>query len=237
MFGASSSVGFKHEEFSDVHLNWGVLNGAPVEYTTDARFKSLVCDKDPVNIPRLADILLGIMPPAGEILEAHAIKLPDQASAVEMVQTRKVRPAERIVLYVLLFALEPPATDRGPDFDYDSLRQYCDPVTNQLIMLSPVSLGERLNPSAKDIHRVFQVGHDRYQRIVFSAPEQKFHSMLPAIRRTAHSFHYKVRTRSPRHNWQDAAQLIHEEMNASFEVLNNPPAGLRDEDIGRTKTE
>lgn len=232
MYSPSLSMCFKHES-PDVHLSWAVLNGPPVDYITDARFKSLVSDKDPVNLPRLADILLGILPPAGEITEAHALKLADHSPAVEMTQVRVQRSGEPIHLYVLLFPLEPAAADRGPDFDYHAMRQFSDPITKQVIILSPVSLGERLNPETKEVQRIFHVGHDRYQRVIFSAPQTIFQSLIASVKRSARAFHYKTRVRAERHNWQDAVQMLHEEMNTSFEVLKNPPPGLRDEDIKR----
>lgn len=233
MFGVAAVETFKHEQFSDARLSWAVLAGPPVDYITDARFKSLVADRDPVNLSRLVDILPGIMPPAGELVEAHALRLADHSPAVEMTQIRPGKQsAEPIHLYVLLCSLEPAAIDRGPDFDYHSVRQYCDPITNQIIVLSPVPLGERVNPETKEIQRIFQVGHDRYQRIAFSAPQAKFQALIGSVKRAARGFHYKMKVRSLRNSWQDASQLLHEEMNASFEQLKNPPPGLRDADIG-----
>ena len=231
MYGVARAVNFYSSANADVHLSWSVLNGPPVDYITDARFKSLAADRDPVNINRLADILTAILPPAGDIVEAHALKLPDHSDAIEMIQVcpgdKQVEP---LMLYVLLFALEPPASERGTTFAYNAMRQFCDPVTNQLIVLSPVPLGEKLNPVTGEIYRIFQVGHDRYQRIIFSAPAQKFNQLLSSIKRAARQFHYTIRCRPARENWQDSAQRYHENLSKDFEELLDPPEGLRNDD-------
>jgi hypothetical protein len=230
-YGEADSLLFLHNEHKEVHLSWAVLNGPPVDYVTDARFKSLIADRDPVNIKRLYDILLGILPPAGEIIEGKSLKLADQTGAVEMIQKRTINVEEPIHLYILLFPLEPTTTDRGPHFDGYSVRQVADPITNQILVLSPVCISERLNPDTNEVQQIFQSGHDRYQRIIFSAPEKKFSRLMPSVRRSARGFHYKVRAKSPIANRIDAIHNQHEQMNLSFQPLSNPPEGLRDKDL------
>lgn len=230
-YGQTDYLLFKHDDHKDVHLSWAVLNGPPVDYVTDARFKSLIADRDPVNLNRLYDILLGILPPAGEIIEAKTVKLADHAGAVEIIQRRAASPAEPVHLYVLLFPLEPPAIDRGPNFDGYSLRQIADPITNQIMILSPVCISERLNPDTNEVQQVFQSGHDRYQRVIFSGAERKFAQLMPSIRRSARGFHYRTRAKNPVSNRIESIQSLHEQMNLSFEPLGNPPQGIRDEDL------
>ena len=237
MYGVSPSATFCSTRHRQVHLSWSILNGPPVDYVTDARFKSIIADRDPVNTNRLVDVLADIMPLAGVLQEARCVRLPDNSDAIEMTLIQQgAHLDEPQMLYALLFPVEPAATERGDDFPYSTLTQFVDPITSQLIVLSPVLLGERLNPETGDVCQVYQVGHDRYQRIIMSAKRSDFEEVISEVRRAARGFHYKTRQRSLRNSWQDAAQLYQDEMTISFEALANPPAGLTDEDIAASRT-
>lgn len=238
MYGISRSAIFQSKQHREVHLSWAVLNGPPVDYAADARFKSIICDRDPINIARLIDVLAGIVPLTGALKEARIVRLPDNADAVEVIFEQQLKDInEPQMFYMLLFPLEPAAIDRGADFSYSSLTQFVDPITNQLIVLSPVLLGERVNPETGDVCQIYQMGHDRYQRIIMSARRSLFEEVLKEVRSAAHGFHYKTRQRPLRDSWQDATQLYQDEMSHSFEALANPPAGLTDEDIAASRSQ
>lgn len=237
MFGISRSAVFQSKQRREVQLSWSVLNGPPVDYATDARFKSIIGDRDPINNARLIDVLTGIVPLTGALKESRCVRLPDNADAVEIIFEQPLKGTnEPQMFYILLFPLEPAAVDRGADFSYSSLTQFVDPITNQLIVLSPVLLGERINPETGDVCQVYQAGHDRYQRIIMSAKRSEFEEVLGEVRRSARSFHYKTRQRPRRDSWQDATQLYQDEMINSFEALAKPPAGLTDEDIAASRS-
>ncbi|MBY0547975.1 MAG: hypothetical protein K2W95_11830 [Candidatus Obscuribacterales bacterium] len=232
MYGVSRSAVFSSKQHSEVHLSWSVLNGPPVDYATDARFKAIISDRAPINAERLIDVLSGIMPITGVPKETSCVRLPDNTDAVELITEQQLKNIdEQQMHYILLFPLEPAATDRGANFAYNSSTQFVDPITNQLIVLSPVLLGERVSPETGDVCQVYQLGHDRYQRIIMSARRSDFEEILSEVRRAAHGFHYKTKPRPIRDSWPDATRLYQDAMSDSFEALKNPPAGLTDQDI------
>lgn len=182
-FGNEKRVCFRSATNVQAQLSWEVIPGV-VDEETACRFMSLIDVGDPVNLVILHRVITPISPLPSAISSAAIIALQCGDLAVE------IEESVQADVKTCQFVFPSRHYRRWPVHQMTTLLQaFRDPFEKGVLF------GRRHEAVSfeNDTVEASTIGEpDRFERIIFSAPNNEFSDLLPEVRKSVESFNFNV---------------------------------------------
>lgn len=184
IYGCEKRVCFQAVSEPQAMLSWELIPHSPFDEETACRFMSLLDSGNPVDLRVLHRVITLISPVPEAISTAEVVALDCGELAVEILESPQLH------VTTCQFVFPSRHHRRWPVHKMTTVLQaYRDPFEKGVIFGRRHEIVSFKNDGVE----ASTTGEpDRFERIVFSAPDQVFHELLPQVRQAVRTFNFKI---------------------------------------------
>ncbi|MBZ0189833.1 MAG: hypothetical protein K8F91_26545 [Candidatus Obscuribacterales bacterium] len=173
-----------------LEFSWGIIR-TTISARIDSRLWYILWNKEPNLKEQVRDLLKSVAPVLGEIKEVQVVSFSDGYRGLELIDEWLEGTGKKKKAYTVLFPVQPPRVKPYTEMRAMAAEEFSDPVTSSLRLLYPERYKLYPKGSAGSVMYV-GVGHEKVQRLYFSANAETFDKWVGEVKKAFHSFHYKA---------------------------------------------